>query len=217
MDIGLYIMHKLSTDQDLTDLMGAEKIYPVQIDQTASLPAIAYSIISNAGIDSKDGPGGKDTSRIQIDVYAPLYSQVAQIAKKVRLIMDGDAGEYGDNIVEYCRFLNSSDGYNTEKEVYQQSLDFNVRYGVDASIYNPLQIGPGITPAALIQEFANQTGPTITVTVAPLPITDTAKRLQVFRGGRLMVLGHDYTINHDTDTITWTLENLGEYVIVYIY
>lgn len=130
MSLGLYIYEKLSTDSALTTLLGGTKIYPVQISEDVAFPALSYSVVSNDPKDTKDGPGGKDVTRVQIDVFAETYAKTESIAARVRELLDGDSGTLQGVVLEYSRQVGLTDFYNDEIEVYQKSIDFSMRHRI---------------------------------------------------------------------------------------
>lgn len=217
MNIGLYIYDQLSTDSALTDLLGGVNIFPVQIAQDQAYPAITYSTINKLPKNTKDGVLNQEETRIQVDVFAKKYSDLVDLSGRVREILDGKGGVLADIIVEYCRFVDVAEFYNDDRELYHHALDFNLRHGATGTAYTPVPVGPGVTPAASIQKEAAQTGSSFVVTVGTLPAIDIDELLMIYRGGRLMIHNIDFTIDDQNTTIYWTLKNLGEDVILYLY
>lgn len=215
MKLGLFIHHVLSNDTELINLLGGVKIHPVRLPQDENYPAIVYSIISKSGTDTKDGPGGLDNTRIQIDAHAATYTKITDISERVRELLDGVSSVFENTVIQYVKFLNATDFYNDDRELYQQSLDFNFRHGAYGALFVPPVVGPPVSYATVVQKFPGQTGGELIVTAGSLPTTDIDKRLIVSRGGRIQIHGIDFTISGNT--ILWTVKNLGEDVIIYLY
>lgn len=108
----------------------SNRIYPVQLPQEFTLPAITYQLISNQRIHAIDGPIGVAIPRVQIDCYADTYSEVKTLADKVRITFDGFRGSIATETDIGGIYLESEqDIYSADTEIYRVSMDFMIPHG----------------------------------------------------------------------------------------
>lgn len=118
--IGNYIYQALSTDQDLSALVD-DRIYPVAIPEGSTFPFVVYSGINAVGEYTKDGCVA-DRVNFQVACVARSYTEVTQIADKVRVIIEQIRGENEDSCTNNFELVGSSDGY--EVDAYVIVLNF---------------------------------------------------------------------------------------------
>lgn len=63
------------------------RVYPLLRAEGSALPAIVYSRVGNAPVNSLNGSSGLDAVRIQVDTYATTYAQAKQVGDQVRVLM----------------------------------------------------------------------------------------------------------------------------------
>ncbi len=108
------VKQHLENSPEVTALIG-DRIYPVKLPQNPTYPAITYFQVSGSPIYTKQGRHGT-RPRVQISCWAKSYTQVKQLAEKVKLAMDGYAKE---NLHQ-----NETDIYEDDVSVYHVPLDF---------------------------------------------------------------------------------------------
>ena len=92
------------------------RVYPLLRAEGSALPAIVYSRVSNAPINSLDGSSGLDAVRIQIDTYAATYAQAKAIADQVRGLMQ--AGLFK------ALLQTDFDAYEPDTKLFRVTQDF---------------------------------------------------------------------------------------------
>ena len=76
-------------------------VYPAKIPQSASLPAIVYTLVSRPHVHDLSGNGGLADATVQIDCWAETYSEARTIAEAVRHCLQGFVGTMASGGV-YC-------------------------------------------------------------------------------------------------------------------
>lgn len=195
MNYGKAIYHILNTDNDLVTLLGGTpKIYPVEIPQETPWPAVVYTKIQQTPNHTKDSTSLVDEVRMQIDVFATSYSAMEAIDEKIRELLDYFRGVVNTVAIDSIHFLSSSELLDEELNLKHTATDYHIRInrnGTLASITPNEPIGANWTK----QIFTDVEGTEVTVTIGVLPTTDIANRLEVYRGGRLLIEGEDFTID----------------------
>lgn len=115
------IFSHLSTVAAITTYVGASsaaRIYPVDLPQDPTLPAMSYQRISSQPQTSMGGFCGLDNPRIQIDCWATSYSAVKELAEAVR---DAMMSASAFNALE----ISDQDLFEPDVEIYRVSIDFS--------------------------------------------------------------------------------------------
>ena len=84
--------------QHLQDILGDVAIYPSEAPEDATLPAVAYSIISNIPGRKLSGASGEATARVQIDVESTDHAEIDTLAHTLTTSLHGYRGEIGDDL-----------------------------------------------------------------------------------------------------------------------
>ena len=91
---------------------------------TAGGPYVVLNLISlNEGL-TMQGPDGLETSRVQMDVYAPTFGEANEMGRRLKSLLHGYQGD-GFRLIQFdtMRHLRES-GDNAGEAVYRASLDF---------------------------------------------------------------------------------------------
>lgn len=88
------VVYHAQNDGDVAAIIGS-RIYPNVIPQDASLPALAYQVISRPGLMAHDGPPGYAWPRFQFTAQADDFDQVVDLMNKLRIAFDGFSGLMG--------------------------------------------------------------------------------------------------------------------------
>lgn len=115
----------LATISAVTDLV-ATRIYPLQLPQKPTLPAIRYFTASETRPQSTRGALGQARVRLQVDACGVKYSEAVALAKALRLALVGYRGPWGDFSVQGVIFeagreffeAEPSPGYNIVSRDY---------------------------------------------------------------------------------------------------
>ena len=102
------------------------RLYPLKLPQGATLPALAYQLISNARPhDITAGPTGHAFPRFQITSYAESYSAAKSLAAAVRSALDGYRGAMGSETgVGGVALIGERDSFETETEYPSVQQDY---------------------------------------------------------------------------------------------
>ena len=124
----------LSTTGAVTQLVG-DRIYPVQIDQVAGLPAITYQQISGPREHNVDGPIGWVQARYQINCWTEgdsgAYLEVCDLATAVREAIDGYSGTSASLVIDHIFVEDEGDmpnlsAENSELNMYGKRIDAQI-------------------------------------------------------------------------------------------
>ncbi len=120
----------LSTTGGVTQLVG-DRIYPIQIDQGAGLPAIAYQQISGPREHNVSGPIGWVQSRYQITAWATTYIEAVDLATAIRLAVDGFSGTSAELEIDHIFVVDEGDvsdlfAENSELDKYGKRIDVQI-------------------------------------------------------------------------------------------
>lgn len=127
MDLGKAIYDILSTDGTVSASVST-RIYPDTVPQQAAFPFIAYTLVSTAPTDIKDGVSPLDTISLQVDIYSQDYGVTQGLNDAVRTALDRYRGTNNGVVIDGIRFANTGAGrYDEELEVYWVSQDYDVR------------------------------------------------------------------------------------------
>lgn len=118
----------LTANAGVTALVST-RVYPVQMPQNPTLPAIVYNRISGERVQHMQGSSGLASPRIQFDCFAKTYAVAKAVAEALRLAIEGFSGTMGGvngPDVNSCLLQSDSDGYEDDLEVYWVSVDYIV-------------------------------------------------------------------------------------------
>lgn len=117
------LYYLLKEDVDVKALVGT-RIYPVNIPQAASMPAIVYEQTAGPREHTMAGPIGMVAAGFNINCWAETYGGADALADKVRILLDGYDSTVG-TVYVYVMFLEN------ETDLLEQLPDARVtrRYG----------------------------------------------------------------------------------------
>lgn len=84
----------------------AARIYPDQLPQNATLPALTYTVIDRVGVDDLSGSAGKARRRVQVDSWASTRKASVALSEAVRRALNGFYGQWADTTVGSVRMAN---------------------------------------------------------------------------------------------------------------
>lgn len=73
----------LLADPSVAGIVGT-RIYPKELPQTATLPALSYHVVFARGTYSYTGPSTLVRARVQMDAWANTYAQAVSLTEAVR-------------------------------------------------------------------------------------------------------------------------------------
>lgn len=120
----------LSSTGAVTQLVG-DRIYPVQIDQGAGLPAIAYQQISGPREHNVSGPIGWVRARYQITAWADTYLDAIDLATAIRVAVDGYSGTIAGLVIDHIFVVDEGDvpdlsAENSALNMYGKRIDVQI-------------------------------------------------------------------------------------------
>ena len=121
------IFSKLTSEPAVTNLVGT-RVYPSQLPQNPTYPAVVYRRVSTQWPYDLSGPGNMGFPRFQFDCYGLSYGSVKGVAQTLRLVLSGFAGSVDG--VEICGiwFLSEVDGFDPVADVDRVAVDFRVSF-----------------------------------------------------------------------------------------
>ena len=116
----------------VTDIV-ATRVFPAYVPKGQSLPAVVYELLTSDPIDSNDGHGGLTYSRFSVECMSNSYSEVKDLAEKVRLAVTGYSGTEASVVISSLRHMSSSDDFSPpadagERGTHSVVLDFRIGY-----------------------------------------------------------------------------------------
>ena len=127
MSVEKVIYSKLSGDSDVSGLVST-RIYPVNLPQKPTYPAIVYTRISGERTYSFDGASGLTSQRFQIDSFASTYSGAKDLSNKIRSAINGFRGTVSGIFVQGIFLENDSDIFDDDFNIYRVSCDYFIHY-----------------------------------------------------------------------------------------
>jgi len=121
------IFQRLSSSTDVLSVVStADRITPSHLPQNPTLPAITYHVISGNRVSAFSEDTGDASKRVQVSCWASRYSDVADLADKVRLALQRFSGSTVTTIQDVF-FENEQDlPFDEDTETYHRPLDFRV-------------------------------------------------------------------------------------------
>lgn len=97
------IITRLLADSHITAVVG-QRIFPVHVDQDATLPAIMVTITDMETHDTKTATSTDDILELDLTVYSKSAKQGFDIAENIRTSLDNFTGTMGSTTVLSLRF-----------------------------------------------------------------------------------------------------------------
>ena len=129
MKIGLAIYKILVTASDVSALVST-RIYPNVAKQATPFPFVVYQTTGVEPNDTKDGVSTVDGNSFMVLCYSETYTQVADLAQKVRIALDRKSGTYSTVEVQTIQFTGYDEDFDIKGDgqgVYVQTVSFNLR------------------------------------------------------------------------------------------
>jgi len=86
------VIRRKVLDSGAVRALVADRVYPQLAPQGAAVPYITFFRVTGSPVRHMRGPATIAEATIQIDVFAPTYSQMLTIAEGTRLALDGFRG-----------------------------------------------------------------------------------------------------------------------------
>lgn len=111
----------------VTNLIG-DRLYPVNLPQNPTYPALTYTQISEISIVAHDGAGDLMMCRFQFDCFALSYAGVKALARALRRALDGFKGTMGEVTVPAVLFITALDAFEDPPKVFRIPADFTIQW-----------------------------------------------------------------------------------------
>jgi hypothetical protein len=122
-------LYQLITADSGFAALAANRLYPLILPDTPTLPAATYQLISSVAEETNDGPSGFVTARIQIDTWSDAYASCKALAKALRVLLDGLTGILPNGIaVSNILRDNATDYIEPVSRLYRVQTDWLVMY-----------------------------------------------------------------------------------------
>lgn len=125
------VMAMLLANTALGAVVSDDEIYPGQLDQDRSYPALVVNHISTVGESIHVKPVGNEVllTRIQVTAFAATYPALKQLVQLVRSCCGNRSGTLGGTDVKYCRVsLEGPDMGPDDDGIYMQTQDLLVTW-----------------------------------------------------------------------------------------
>ena len=117
------IITRLLADSHITAVVG-QRIFPVHVDQDATLPAIMVTITDMETHDTKTATSTDDILELDLTVYSKSAKQGFDIAENIRTSLDNFTGTMGSTTVQSLRFERLILNHFAGDDVYLCGLEF---------------------------------------------------------------------------------------------
>jgi hypothetical protein len=116
----------LVADADVSAL-AFERVWPIRLPQSATLPAVVYQRVSTIGAIALDSPVGPTRSRVQLSAWAATFGQARQLGEAMVAALSGYRGEAGGEELQLVRLVNWLDDHEPgPPERFRVIADFYV-------------------------------------------------------------------------------------------
>lgn len=106
----------------------ASRIYPNELPQNATLPAIKYFQVSDPPEHTHDGRSKLRHPRFQLDCYADTYLKAHRLANQVVTALDGYRGQMGQSTCGAGFAEDERDNHDPETGRHWVSVDIEIWY-----------------------------------------------------------------------------------------
>lgn len=123
------IIDILSGTSSVTDIVPADRIFPLVRLQGSEIPAIVVQLTGGTPVDAKDLPSTMDVDNVQVTAFAVDPATAWAAMEAVRAVLDGYQGGY---IAESRFVTHASDIFETT-EVFSITARYDIRLTRDGS------------------------------------------------------------------------------------
>lgn len=119
----------MSIETELTTYLKAhiatvtQRVYPLRLPDSPTLPALTYGKVSAAPEYAHDGPAGLTSERWQFSCWALTYAAARAIANEVKTHLSGYSGDMGALEIGSIFVANEIDLYDPEPAIYHIAVD----------------------------------------------------------------------------------------------
>lgn len=119
MSIGILLRDRLVADATVLGLVSS-RVYPLQLPQTPTYPAISYQRISNT---AQNGSTAIRESRWQVNCWASTYAGAVSLAEATKSAVEEFSDVSETPGIKMGRVVNELDDFDPETEAYRVVID----------------------------------------------------------------------------------------------
>lgn len=123
--IGKAIYSILTNNAEFAAIAG-DRVYPLRIAQSATLPAVAYQKISNTPTQCKEGDTGVDRFRVQINIYAEKYPQQEALGGIIRTALNNFSGTVSGEKITSIIYETETDLHDDAADIFFLEQDYTI-------------------------------------------------------------------------------------------
>ena len=132
MDISEALYKYLTSNEEITSLVGT-KIYPMQLPQNVTLPAITYTLVLANYDSALQGDTGYTRQTIQLVTHAKTYKEARTISRLVKKKIQDLHGDMSGLFIEAVFIksdyeLSSNTSSKFAVDEYMSSIEFDFHY-----------------------------------------------------------------------------------------
>jgi hypothetical protein len=106
---------------------GAAGVFPMQLPEASTLPAIVYSVLSSYRVTSMQGTNRTEKRRLQVDCYGHHYEDAKLLMQPIKDCLLSFRGPLADGTYMQGAFLiGELDAFEDAPFLYRGVLDFDV-------------------------------------------------------------------------------------------
>lgn len=109
----------------------AARIYPLQLPQNTTLPAVTYMTVTGGRETSNSGSSKLAHTLFQIDAWDATYSGALAVAELIRKRLDAYKGAAGTQTIRGAFLQGERSFYEDEPKQYRVSRDFMIWFDDD--------------------------------------------------------------------------------------
>jgi len=117
------IITRLLADTEITAVVG-QRIFPVDVAQDATLPAIMVTITDMETHETKTATSSDDILELDLTVYSKSAKQGFDVAQLIRRSLDNFTGTMGSTTVKSLRFESLNMNHFAGDDVYICGSDY---------------------------------------------------------------------------------------------
>lgn len=133
--IGPALYPLLTGDSVIASLIGL-RVYPLELPQAPTYPAVTYQVITDPREYALSGPSNLGEARVQFDCYATRYDAAIALARAVRNRLESFKGVIGNPPIDVQGAFQIGGGDEFESStvkagprLWRRTLDFTIWYG----------------------------------------------------------------------------------------
>ncbi len=121
------IVSLINNDVDVDAILN-KRFFPVRIPQSnKTFPAATFRRMGTSPTDSKDGASSLDTHKLMIDLWGNSYSELKDLAKKIRAAIDRKSVSLFGIDVDSIIFVNDKDGFSDNTDLNHLMQEYKIR------------------------------------------------------------------------------------------